>query len=112
MVPGSRSRCVTRPVTPPDAAYSSRLRLSSISLHEPSSSTASRRMAARTLVLENRAADHAGRQLLRRGIDLQVLDVLERDHQQRPFGLDDEMARLERLLQPGGGARVAVGDLL
>src|SRR5262245_14261306 len=52
-----------------------------------------------TSAREARSAYRVLGQLLRRGVGLDVLDVLEGDDEQSPVGLDDEVPRGERLLQ-------------
>src|SRR6185503_5542026 len=68
--------------------------------------------ARRRLILEARTSDDSRRELLGRGVDLQVLDVLQRHHDQRAVGLEGQVARVERFLDPRRGIGVAVGDLL
>src|SRR3954471_7358812 len=78
----------------------------------PAPSAQSRRRRRAWLVLETGAPDGIGGQLLRRRVNLQMLDVLERNDDERALGLDHQVARLERFLQPRGSSNVAVRHLL
>src|SRR3954470_12067338 len=78
----------------------------------PAPTAQSRRRRRAWLVLETGAPYGVGGQLLRRRVNLQILDVLERNHDQRAFRLDHQVARLERVLEPRGGGDVGIRDLL